>query len=100
MSMQPRRDDVGSKYGEGPSQSDGRTRNVLDATNAVEKMASLLLKALVNIQGERTPSGKKGCSFKEFDEHHFPLFKGHLNPKGAKNWLMNLERNNFVGSTP
>jgi hypothetical protein len=66
-------------------------RNVLDTTQALEAMASRLVEALVNVQGKRTPSGGKGCSFKEFYEHPFPLFKGNLNSREARDWLMNLE---------
>jgi hypothetical protein len=36
-----------------------KTRNVLDATQALEKVASLLMEALINIRGEKTPSGRK-----------------------------------------
>ena len=66
-------------------------RNVLDATQALETMASRLVKALVNVRGEGTPSGVKGCSFKEFYEHPFSMFKGNLNSGEARDWLMNLE---------
>jgi hypothetical protein len=38
-----------------------------------------------------TPNGGKGCSFKEFYEHHFPMFKGNLNSGAARDRLTNLE---------
>ena len=57
--------------GRRPSQFDERTRNVLDATQALEAVASHLVEALVNVLGEETPSGGKGCSFKEFYKHPF-----------------------------
>ena len=66
-------------------------KNILDSTQALEAVASHLVEALVNIQGEGTPSGGKGCSFKEFYEHHFPMFKGNLNFGEARVWLTNLE---------
>ena len=66
-------------------------RNVLDATQALEVMASRLVEALVNVRGEGTLSGGKGCSFKEFYEHPFPIFKGNLNSGEAKEWLTRLE---------
>jgi hypothetical protein len=66
-------------------------RTVLEATQALEAMTSHLVKALVNVRGEGIPSGSKGCSFKEFYEHHFPMFKGNLNSREAKEWLMSLE---------
>jgi hypothetical protein len=40
---------------------------------------------------EKTPSGGKGCSFKEFYEHSFPMFKANLNSGEARDWLTNLE---------
>jgi hypothetical protein len=54
-------------------------------------MASHLVEALVNVQGEGTPSGSKGCSFKDFYGHHFPMFKGNLNSGEARVWLTRLE---------
>ena len=54
-------------------------------------MASRIVQALVNVRGEGTPNGGKGYSFKKFYEHHFPMFKGNLNPREAKAWLTNLE---------
>jgi hypothetical protein len=54
------------------------------ATQALETVASLLAEALVNIRGEGTPSGMKGYSFKEFDEHPFTVFSGDLNFKEVK----------------
>ena len=36
-------------------------------------------------------SGSKGCSFKEFYEHHFFMFKGNLNSREVRDWLTNLE---------
>jgi hypothetical protein len=64
--------------------------NVLDATQALEIVASLMVKALVNIRGEGTPNGSKGCFIKKFYEHHFPMFKGNLNSGKARDWLTNL----------
>ena len=54
-------------------------------------MASRLVEALVNVRGERTPSGGKGYSFEEFYEYPFPMFKGKLNFGEARVWLMRLE---------
>jgi hypothetical protein len=54
-------------------------------------MASRLVEILVNVRGEGTPSEGKGCSFKEFYEHPFPMFKGNLNSREAREWLMSLE---------
>jgi hypothetical protein len=53
LSPQARHDDVGSNDGKEPSQPDEKTRNVLDATQALEAVASCLVKALVNVRGER-----------------------------------------------
>jgi hypothetical protein len=39
----------------------------------------------------RDSSGSKGCSFKEFYEYPFPMFKGNLNSGEAREWLMSLE---------
>ena len=66
-------------------------RNVLDTTGALEAVKSYLMKALVNVRGEGTPSGSKGCSFKEFYEYPFPMFKGNLNSGEVRVWLMRLE---------
>jgi hypothetical protein len=79
MSPRPRHDVIGSNDGRGPSQPDERMKNILDATQALEIVASRLVEALVNVRGEGTPSRSKGCSFKEFYEHSFPMFKGTLN---------------------
>jgi hypothetical protein len=54
-------------------------------------MASRLVEALVNIRGEGTPCGSKGCSFKEFYKHSFPMFKGNLNSGEVTDWLASLE---------
>jgi hypothetical protein len=89
--MSPRHDVIGSNDGRGPSQPDERTRTVLDATQALEAVASRLVEALANVRGERTPNGGKGCFFKEFYEHHFPMFKGNLNSGVARDRLTNLE---------
>jgi hypothetical protein len=89
--MSPRHDVIKSSDGRGPSQPDEKTRNVLDATQALEAMASHFVEALVNVRGEGTPSGGKGFSFKEFYEHHFPMFKGNLNSREARVWLTSLE---------
>ena len=63
----------------------------MDTTQALEVVASHLVEALVNVRGEGTPSGSKGCSFKKFYEHHFPMFKGNMKSGEARDWLMNLE---------
>ena len=63
----------------------------MDAIQALEAVASHLVEALVNVRGERTPSGVKSCSFKEFYEHPFPMFKGNLNFGEVRVWLMSLE---------
>jgi hypothetical protein len=89
--MSPRHDVIGSNNGRGPSQPDEKMRNVLDATQALEAVASRLVEALVIVRGEGIPSGSKGCSFKEFYEHPFPMFKGNLNYGEARAWLTNLE---------
>jgi hypothetical protein len=67
---------MGSDYGKGPSQPDEKARNVLDAIQALEKVASFLVDALVNVRREGNPCGRKGCSFKEFDEHPFQCLMG------------------------
>jgi hypothetical protein len=84
MSPRLRHDVIGSNDGRRPSQPDEKTRNILDATQALEAVASRLVEALVNVRGERTPSGGNSCSFKEFYEHHFPMFKGNLNSGEAR----------------
>jgi hypothetical protein len=89
--MSPRHNVIGSNNGRRPSQPDEKTRNVLDATHALEAVASRLVEALVNVQGVSTPSERKGCSFKEFYEHHFPMFKENLNYREAREWLTSLE---------
>jgi hypothetical protein len=66
-------------------------RNILDATQALEIVASCLVETLVNVRGEMTPSERKGCSFKDFYDHHFPMFKGNLNSREAREWLTNLK---------
>ena len=87
----PTHDVIGSNDNRGPSQPDERTKNVLDATQAFETMVSHLVEALVNIQGEGTPNGSKGWSFKDFMSIIFPMFKGNLNSGEAREWLTNLE---------
>jgi hypothetical protein len=52
MSPQLRHDVIGSNNGRGPSQPNGMTRNVLNATQALEAVTSRLVKALVNKQGK------------------------------------------------
>jgi hypothetical protein len=89
--MSPRHDVIGSNDGRRPSQPDEKTRNVLDATQALEVVASRLVEALVYVRGVSTPSERKGCSFKEFYEHPFPMFKGNLNSGEAREWLISLE---------
>ena len=89
--MSPRHDVIGSSDGRRPSHPDERTRNVLDATQALEAMASHLVEALVNIRGVPAPNGGKGCSFKEFYEHPFPVFKENLNSRETRVWLTRLE---------
>ena len=49
VEMSPQHDIIGSNDGRGPSQPNERTRNVLDATQALEAVASHFVKALVNI---------------------------------------------------
>ena len=91
MSPRPRHDVIGSSNGRRPSQPDERMRNILDATQALEVVASCLVEALVNTRGVPTPNGSKGCSFKEFYEHPFPMFKGNLNFVETREWLTRLE---------
>ena len=57
----------------------------------MEAVASCLVEALVNVRREGIPNGGKGCSFKEFYEHPFVMFKGNLNSGEARDWLTNLE---------
>ena len=38
-----------------------------------------------------TPSGGKGCSFKKFYKHHFPIFMRNLNFGEARVWLTRLK---------
>jgi hypothetical protein len=82
--MSPRHDVNGSNDSKRPSQPDEKTRNVLDTTQSLKAVASSFVEVLVNVRGERTPSGSKGCSFKEFYEHPFPMFKGNLNSREAR----------------
>jgi hypothetical protein len=89
--MSPQHNVIGSNDGRRPSHPDERTRNILDTTQALEGVASRLVEALVNVLGEWTPSVSKGCSFKEFYEHPFPMFKGNLNSREAREWLTSLE---------
>jgi hypothetical protein len=89
--MSPRHNVIGSSDGRRPSQPDEKMRNILDATQALEAMASRLVVALVNVRGVPTPSKSKGCSFKEFYEHPFPMFKGNLNSGEAREWLTSFE---------
>jgi hypothetical protein len=89
--MSPRHDVIGSNNGKRPSQPDEKTRNILDATQALEAVASRLVEALVNVRGVPTPSERKGCSFKGFYEHPFPMFKLNLNSGEAREWLTSLE---------
>jgi hypothetical protein len=91
VEMSPRHDVIGSNNGRRPSQPDEKMRNVLDATQALEAVASRLVEALVNVRGVPTLSGSKDCSFKEFYEHTFPMFKGNLNSGEAREWLTSLE---------
>jgi hypothetical protein len=84
-------DVIESNDGRGPSQPNEKTRNVLDATQALEAVASRLVEALVSVRGEWTPSEGRGCSLKEFYEHPFPMFKGNLNSGETRDWLTNLE---------
>jgi hypothetical protein len=91
MSPQPKDNVIGSNDGRGPSQPDERTRNVLDATQALETVGSRLVDALVNVRGEGTPSRGEGCTFEEFYEHHFFMFKENLNFGEARDWLINLK---------
>jgi hypothetical protein len=91
MSPRPQHNVIKSNDGRRASQPNERTRNILDATQPLEAMASHLVEALVNIQGEGTPSEGKGCSFKKFYEHSFPMFMGNLNSGEVRVWLMRLE---------
>jgi hypothetical protein len=86
MSPRLRHDD-----GRRPSQPYEKMMNVLDTTQVLEAIASCLVEAFVNVQGEGTPTGGKGYSFKEFYEHPFPMFKGNLNSGEARVWLTRLE---------
>jgi hypothetical protein len=88
--MSPQHNIIGSNNSRRPSQLDERTRNVLDATQALEGVACRLVEAL-NVRGKGTPSGGKGYYFKEFYEHPFPTFKGNLNSREVREWLTNLE---------
>jgi hypothetical protein len=92
VEMSPRHDIIGSNNGRGPSQPNEKTRNILDATQALEVVANRLVEALVNVRGEETPSGSKGCSFNELYEHHFLIFKGNLNSGEVREWLTSLEK--------
>jgi hypothetical protein len=47
--MSPQHDVIGSNNGRRPSQPNEKTRNVLDATQALEAMASRLVEALANV---------------------------------------------------
>jgi hypothetical protein len=47
--MSPQHDIIGSNDGRRPSYPDEKTRNVLDATLALEAVASRLVEALVNV---------------------------------------------------
>jgi hypothetical protein len=84
MSPRPQHDVIRSDDGRRPSQPDEKTKNILDTTQALEATTSRLMEALVNVRGVPTPSGGKCCSFKEFYEHHFPMFKGNLNSREAR----------------
>jgi hypothetical protein len=86
MSPRLRHDD-----GRRPSQPYEKMMNVLDTTQVLEAIASCLVEAFVNVQGEGTPTGGKGYSFKEFYEHPFPMFMGNLNSGEARVWLTRLE---------
>jgi hypothetical protein len=89
--MSSQHDVIGSNDGKRSSHPDERKRNVLDATQALEAVTSRLVEALVNVRGVLTPNGSKGCSFNEFYEHPFPMFKGNLNSGEAREWLTCLE---------
>jgi hypothetical protein len=52
MSPRPQHNVIKSNDGRIASQLDERTRNILDATQALEAVASRLMEALVNIRGE------------------------------------------------
>jgi hypothetical protein len=49
MSPRPRHNVIGSNNGRRPSQPGEKMRNILDTTQALEAMASRLVKALVNV---------------------------------------------------
>jgi hypothetical protein len=91
VEMSARHDVIKSNDGRGPFQPDERTRNILDTTQALEAVASCLVEALVNVRGEGTPSGGKGCPFKKFYGRPFPIFKGNLNSGEARVWFTRLE---------
>ena len=84
MSLQPRRDNIGSNDGKGPSQPDENTRNILDTTQALKTVASISDGGFGQRKGEGTPSGSKGFSFKEFYKYPFHMFKGNLNSGEAR----------------
>jgi hypothetical protein len=60
--MSPRHNVIGSNDGRKPSQLDEKKRNILDVSQALEAMASHLVKALVNVQGENS-KWRKGLLF-------------------------------------
>jgi hypothetical protein len=84
-------DVIGSNDGRRPSQPDERTRSILYTTQVLEAAASHLVEAMVNVRGVPTPSKGKFCSFKEFYEDPFPMFKGNLNSGEVREWLTSLE---------
>jgi hypothetical protein len=51
-SLRPRHDVIGNNDGRRPSQPDENKRNVLDATQALEAVASHLVEVLVNVRGK------------------------------------------------
>ena len=71
--MSPRHNIIVINNGKGPSQPNEKTTNILDTTQALEIVASLLVETLVNVRGERTPNRSNRCSLKEFYE------EGNLN---------------------
>ncbi len=57
----------------------------------MEIVANQLVGAVTNIQGGGTQGEKRGCSFKEFNEHPYPTYDGNLRSIRVESWLMNIE---------
>ena len=65
----PRYNDLERNDGKGSSEPNEKTRNVLDATLSIENCGKSSSGGFGQRAGDGIPSGNKGCSFKEFDEH-------------------------------